>query len=47
MSKFNKIRLGDYYEFLLSYPWRDDYLPAEVEGLLKVLTQLIDEEETK
>ena len=44
MSKFNKYRLGDYHEFLLGYPWRDDYLPAEVEGILKVLTELMDEE---
>lgn len=47
MSKFNKSRLADYHDFLLGYPWKEDWLPAEVEGILKVLTELIDEEDTK
>jgi hypothetical protein len=43
--KFNENRLLEYHEFLANYPWRENSLPAEAQGLLKVITQLLEEEE--
>jgi hypothetical protein len=42
--KYNENRLLDYQEFLLNYPWREKHLPSEVEGLLKVIGQLLEGE---
>lgn len=47
MSKFNHNQLLDYHNFLLEYPWKEDWLPVEVDGLLKVIEQLLDEGESK
>lgn len=39
--------LREQHDFLLGYAWREDWIPEEVEGVLKVISYLIDEEEKR